>query len=432
MNKSLAAALLLALVLAGCTTAPAPTAPGTGPAASLFDVDPRLGWSGAVDADGWERAMTELRAGRRESAIKRLGELERKSPANAPASLALAALALESGDLAAAASGIEEAAALQRGWTAAEYYLARLAMARDDLEGAAARLRALAADPAAPRAVAARLAEVETRLFDRSYQAAAGAPPAAAIPHLRRALSLRPDSASARLLLVQSLIANRNFSEARVEIDPLLQGAESTKPEVQQALAEIEAGRGRYEEAIERYERIVRADPRPAYLSRLEEIKTEFAVANMPPRFRAAASSALVSRADLATLIYWTVAGIRFGRPPSEPAVAVDIADSEAREEIVRAIAFGLFSVDPVTRRVDPDRTMTATGVARVLHRVMTLTTTAPCAAAGGDGPGAAGIIASLAACGIDTTPLRGDPGAPVTGAWALGALRKIDALRAR
>jgi tetratricopeptide (TPR) repeat protein len=436
MKQGFAPALLALAVLAACSTVPQPTPPGTGAATRVFELDPRLGWTppaGAVatsDATAFERAVADLAAGRRARGQQRLAEIERQSPAFAPSRLARGALALEEGDLARATPLIEAAAKSQPRWTAAEFYLARVETERGDLEAAAGRLRAIAS-PGAPPVIAARLAEVETRLFERFYQAAAGAPPATAIESLRKALSVRPDSSAARLLLVQNLLATRNFTQARMEIDPLLRAPGADAPEVQQALAEIEAGRGQYEEAIERYERIVRAAPRPEYSARLEAIKQEYASANMPPRFRSAAASPELTRAELATLVYWTVSGVRFGRPPAEPAIAVDIAGAEAREEIVRAIAFGLFPVDPLTRRVYPDRTMTAANAARVLVRVLSITANPPCLA-DADTSQLAGTASALAACGIDTSGLRGDPNAPVSGTWALGALRSLDRMRAR
>lgn len=434
MKQALASSLLALLLTAACATTPAST-PEL--AARAFELDPRAGWTAppglTSQAASYEKAARDLAAGRRDRAEQRLADLERRSPAYAPAGLALAALALESGNLAAAAPKIEAAAKAQPGWTAAEYYMARAEADGGDLEGAAARLRKLAAAPGAAGVIADRLAAVETRLFDRLFQSAAGAPPPAAITSLRRALAIRPESTSARLLLVQKLVAASNFAEARMEIDPLLQAADAERPEVQQALAEIDAGRGRYEEAIERYERILRREPRPEYLSRLEQIKQEFAIANMPPRFRAAAASPQMTRAELATLVYWTVSGVRFGRPPAEPAVAVDIDAVEARDEIVRAIAFGLFNVDPLTRRVDPHRTMTAASIARLLLRVTALTSTPACLSSpGADGSTLNGIANILEGCGIETSALRGSPEAPVSGAWALAALLKIDAMRVR
>ncbi|HEU5162842.1 MAG TPA: hypothetical protein VFV54_06845, partial [Thermoanaerobaculia bacterium] len=146
----------------------------------------------------------------------------------------------------------------------------------------------------------------------------------------------------------------------------------------------------------------------------------------------AAAASPAVTRADLATLVYWSVSGVRFGRPPAEPAIAIDIADAEARDEIVRAIAFGLLSVDPVTRRVDPYRTMSASSVARFLFRVMALTANPPCMAVPqADSSSHGGILRMLQACGVDTTALS-DPTLPVSGSAALASLRKIDAMRVR
>ncbi|MGH9459380.1 MAG: hypothetical protein ACRD2J_17220, partial [Thermoanaerobaculia bacterium] len=311
-------------------------------------------------------------------------------------------------------------------WLAAEFYRAELAAERGELDAARAILRQIASDPAAPPVVGARLAAVEARRFDELYAAALAAEPAAAVASIRRALEIRPQSNAARLLLVQKLLAAGEVAQARVEIDPLLRSAEAERVEVQQALAEIDAGRRRYEEAIARYERIVTMDPRPEYVRRLEELKRAFAAANMPPRFRVAAASPALTRAELAVLTYWIVSDVRFARITGQPPVAIDLVEANGRDELVRAIALRLVSVDPATRRVHPDRVVSAAEAARFLLRVLSLRGTPSCAAgtATNEAP-----LRALAACGIREGAVALDPAAPVSGAWAQRSLERIDAI---
>ena len=71
----------------------------------------------------------------------------------------------------------------------------------------------------------------------------------------------------------------------------------------------------------------------------------------MPAHYRAAADSLAVTRSDFAVLLYWTVPSVRFAQNLGTPQIAVDIEDVAGREEIIRALALGLYDVDPVTRR---------------------------------------------------------------------------------
>ena len=93
----------------------------------------------------------------------------------------------------------------------------------------------------------------------------------------------------------------------------------------------------------------------------------------MPPAFRAALDSPAITRADLAILLYWTVPSVRFAQNLATPPIAIDIADLTGRDEIIRAMAIGLYDVDPVTRRVNPLRPVTAARFSLALARVLAL-----------------------------------------------------------
>jgi hypothetical protein len=187
---------------------------------------------------------------------------------------------------------------------------------------------------------------------------------------LREALQMNAGATEARLLLAQKLVAQRQFEEARKELDPLLNTI-ADRPEVQEMLAEIEVGHGRYQEAIVRYDRLARRTKDPRYERRLDEIKQEWSAANMPSHFRIALESTALTRAELATLLYWTVPSVRFAQNLGAPPIAVDIEDVQGREEIIRTIALGLYDVDPVTRRVSPYRHVTASRLSSLLARLL-------------------------------------------------------------
>ena len=136
-----------------------------------------------------------------------------------------------------------------------------------------------------------------------------------------------PARSTPRILLAQKLLAQKQYDEARRELDPLLNTV-ADRAEVQEMLAEIDVG----PRALPGSDRPLRPPRAPharsrATQRRLEEIKKEWSAANMPSHFRAALDSTALTRADLAVLLYWTVPSIRFAQNLGTPPIAVDIED---------------------------------------------------------------------------------------------------------
>src|SRR5207253_2235797 len=138
-------------------------------------------------------------------------------------------------------------------YTAARVAEAELAIAENQPRRAYDVYRAVTLEPNAPASAAARLTELSKTLFDQLYHDALSAPETESIRLLREALQFQPGATAARILLVQKLVAQKEFEEARRELEPILNSGEVDRAEVQEALAEIDAGRGRYQEAIVRY-----------------------------------------------------------------------------------------------------------------------------------------------------------------------------------
>jgi tetratricopeptide (TPR) repeat protein len=412
--------LAAALAVAACTTAPLPPAV-TPQGDDRYLVDPRLGWTGTA-APAIERRFEEawrfLLAGDYANARKRLDEIRSKYD-YAPARLAEAMIAIREGRLDEADSIAAAALEQNPDYTAAFVYRAEVAYRRNDTRPALELYRQLAQRADAPATARERVTALDERLFNELYTSAQSAPNDEAIRLLREALTINAGASAPRILLVQKLIAGKSYDEARRTLDPVLNSAEVDRPEVQEALAEIDAGRGRYQEAIVRYDRLARRTKEPRYARRLEEIKEQWNAANQPAHVRRAMTTEALTRADFATLLYWNVTAVRFAANVAPPQIAIDIAEVEGREELVRAIAIGLYDVDPVTRRVSPYRHVTAGNLTRLASRVLTLRG-ATCARGQGD---AAKV---LAACGITELP-GGDPEAFVTGATALKVLAQVD-----
>jgi thioredoxin-like negative regulator of GroEL len=406
--------LAAALVLAACTTT-APPPPMVAPqGADRYLPDPRTGFTAALPppvAQKLENAWRYALAGNAAEAERALADVRMRAPELEPATLIEAFLAIRD-------SRYDDArrliARVDPENLVARVYQAEIAYRENETRIAYDLYRQLAAVPGAPETARERVDELQGVLFNELYASAQGAAPAEAVRLLREALTFNAGAIEPRILLSQKLVEQKQFDEARRELEPLLSTAPD-RPEVQEILAEVDIGRGRYQEAIVRYDRLARRTKEPRYAARLEQIKTEWSAANMPAHYRAAADSAAVTRSDFAVLLYWTVPSVRFAQNLGSPQIAVDIESVPGREEIIRALALGLYDVDPVTRRVSPYRTLTAARVSSLLARVLVLR-----------GAQCARGATVLASCGV-SDPLAGyAPDAAVPGADVRKALEQV------
>jgi tetratricopeptide (TPR) repeat protein len=414
--------LIAAILLASCAPAPAPVAAPVLQGNDRYIIDPRTGYEPQptpANAKRFDEAWRAILAGDYTTARKKLDDIHAKEPGYAPVQLAEAAIDLRQGKTDAAQPIVERVLSKRPRYTAAEVYAAEIAIAEKRTREAYDVYRVLAAHPGAPAFVDERIAELRTNLFDQLYNASLAAPDDEAIRLLRDALSINPTASAARVLLVQKLIGQHKYDEARTELEPMLSTADVDRNEIQEALAEIDISRGRYEAAIARYERLSKRDRR--FAGRLDEIKQQYAEANMPPQFRRAIESESITRGDLAVLMYWKVASVRFASNMAAPPIAIDIGETPGRDEIVRAMALGIYQVDPITRRVGPYSPVNAGALTRIAARLLTLRG-ASCARGAGNDP-----QKILAACAIVDPVLGAGIEAPVSGRVAAGVMEQVD-----
>lgn len=419
MSKRFVVVALAALLAAACATtdrAPLPAPEGE----TRFLIDPRTGYSGpgAETSDrAFESAWRFFLQGNDAEAMRRLQALQSRHPEYEPATLGLAAIDIRSGRASAARDTVQRIADRNPGYTAARVYEAEIAMAAHDTRRAYDIYRSLEGQNL-PTA-AERVATLRTTLLTDLYVAAQQAPDVESIRLLRDALEINPNATDVRLLLTRRLVSMRNWDEARRALDPLVNSADLDRPEVQELLGEIDVGRGRYQEAIVRYERLVRREPR--YSARLDQIKAAWSAANMPPQYLAALESPEITRGDLAVLLYWTVSNVRFAQNLGTPPIAIDIGDVAGREELIRAIAIGFFDVDPVTRRVGALRPVTVSQFSKMIARLLSARG-ASCARDGGGDP-----VRVLSGCGIADPSAGLSPDAPVSGRTAAAILERVE-----
>lgn len=410
--------LAAAVLAARCATAPPPAVVPKGD--DRFLVDPRAGYRGATPPalmKRFEEAWRFVLAGNETEARRRLAAIRKSYPEFTPALLAETVLDIRAGRNAEATKAVDALLEKEKEYTAALVYRAEIAAREKRVRAAWEQYRAIAARKDAPPFAAERLAQLQAVVFDELVAAARGAETGQSIRLLREALALNATAFEPRVLLVQRLLSQRELDAARKELDPLLDTVPD-RSEVQELLAEIDVAQGRYEEAIVRYDRLARRTKDSRFAERLEAIKREWSAANMPAYYRAALQSPALTRADLAVLLYWNVPSIRFAQNLGTPPIATDVADVAGREEMIRAIAIGLYDVDPITRMVGPSRQISAERLARTLARVLQLRRAA-CATS-------RDYAETLAACGVDNPAAGREPDAAVTGAEALRFVEQV------
>jgi len=415
------------IALAACAPVNAPPPVAQPSSEERYLVDPRLGAPAAPQAldakfdAAWRFELADDRA----EASKRLEAILARNPSYLPARLAQAAMLIQEKQLDRALEIVVAALAKNPHYTAAEIYRAEIAIAEGDTQRALDLYRGVASEPNAPDLVRERIVELQRTLFDRLLAAAQTASDPAAIRMLREALDLDPTSSQARILLGRKLVATHDFDEARRVLDPVLSGADADRDDVQEALAEIEIGHGRFQEAIVRYERLAHRDAR--YAPRLEQIKDQYAAANTPLQYQRAVEAESITRADLAVLLYWKVVAIRFASNVPPPPIAVDVNDTLGREELVRALALGIYGVDPITRRAGASTVVNSTSLARIAARVLLLRGAA-CSRQATNEPTDLGRARSvLAACNVSDPILTLGADSPVSGRSAAAVWEQVD-----
>ena len=366
------ALILTVSVMTGCATSAPPAAAPTLPENGHL-VNPRLGYkttAPGIAGKRFDEAWQSFLSGDLKTAHQRFAAVEGQS--YAPAFVGDAAVAIQQGDLDEAERLLDKARSAGGDYPAEQIYAAEIALARGDQRRAIDLYTAAVRSSETPAISRSRLAEIQKTLFEQLYTRALSAPDEEAVGLLRQGLGILPSSDSARLLLAQHEMNLRRFDEAEKDIEPLLTNADRERPAIQELLAEIDAGRGNFSEAIGRYERLQRREPNPRYAQRLNDLKAQWNAVNMPPVYQRAIESQAITRADLAVLMYWQIAFVRFAKNLASPPIATDI-DVPGREEIIRAMALGLYPVDPVMRQVDPGRAISGQALARIAARLLLL-----------------------------------------------------------
>lgn len=229
-------------------------------------------------------------------------------------------------------------------------------------------------------------------------------------------LQLEPSSPAGLVLLARAAAAGGRDDDAWTWAKEARKRAPAD-PAVTAFAAQAASKTGRWAEAASLYDGLAATDP--AFVPKAEEARVEFKVQNLPEAARRAAESAKLTRAQLASLLWWTIPEVRDALVPPGVEIAVDVVDRPDRGALVRAIGLGFLTVSPETHRVGAEVAISRGDLASALRRVAILA---------GRGRPLKGCLAPdppqpalLSECGI----LSETPSRNVTGREALRALEK-------
>lgn len=270
------------------------------------------------------------------------------------------------------------------------------------------------------RTISARALEVVRNRFSEALRA--GRREAAAW-HLSRMERFWPDSAAA---LESAMEMARTVGDSRSEL-AAVKALLAFRP----ADADLALRRGQLELAVgdagtglALIEALVAAKPAdPLLQTELARAKFSWRLLNAPEQVRGLRDKVVLTRSDLAVLLYWMVPQIRTARPGAAQ-IASDIVDHPSRDEIARVANLGLMTIDETMHRFSPDAGLRRTDAVAALLRLIS-----------GNAPGGACEVPRTGSrdelckagvvCGLMEDLVLCQAGAGVSGSEAIEMLRR-------
>jgi tetratricopeptide (TPR) repeat protein len=447
-------ALSLAIVISACAPKVVLTPVVAAPKFPEFvqpAVPPAL--AGTRAADSQSRGWTFLQAGDFKLAEREFSAALKAVPAFYPAEASLGYMELARKDAKAALAHFDRALELNQQAGDVSTFLGRgqalLALNREG-EAASAFEAALAVDPSLID-VRRRVEVLRFRGVEQNYGQAREAARAGKLDEAIQAYTTAIASSPESAFLYREIAAVERQKGSAASVDAAfdhLRRAAALDPTDAKSLAqmgEILDARNDLEGAAKAYTDSLALEPNPEVEQRLESVRGRTETARLPAEFRAIDTAPQITRADLAALI-----GIRLGAllPAARRSDAIVITDvrgswaatwimAVARAGIMEPFANHAFQPRLVVRRTD-----LAQAVARVLARIAAQR---PDRAKGWESarlkfsdlsPSHLAYPAASAAVAAGVLSTAGEngfqPSRPVTGAEAIDAIAKLDALAVR
>lgn len=362
------------LACAGVETAPRPVEP-TRPPEADFLLDPVLDSPVLLDPETRERIRSTWRGlvsgSPDRSALDDVRRLLALDPDLPPARLVLAQELLVRGDPDAASDLLERVVSAFPDWDAARL---AMALARERAGDRVAAYSGYLAASDTALVARERAAVLEGPAREDLWARFDGAVERGLWPDAREALDLLEEWSpeDTELLDARLRLAVRLGDEV-AELEALREIVQARVPETGSwiRLAELEVAIGDLRKGLALAEDLAAESPEDARIDRiLLRGRLSWRLQTAPAIVREIAVRNVVTRAELAALLYWLVPEIRTA-PAGNPPIASDILDHPFRREILRVIDLGLLSVDRALHRFEPDAASTRAHALTALLRWM-------------------------------------------------------------
>lgn len=390
--RALRATLLLLAVVAACAPAPPPQAgpparrrppadaivarerayllpPLDGyPGSVTPDLRARLGraWSALVDTDD----VAAARETAREMGARSAGEEEKAGPLP-PVAVLAAQADFAAGDWAAVVRRLVPVGDAAPTYTASQLVLGRAAELAGDLPLAYAAYRAIAAR--SPLAFQ-RTGELHPRALEIVGNRLREALKAGRMEEANKNLDLlrawAPDETST-LEAARLVALSRGDLPAELQAVKRLSERRPNDAALEERRADLELAVGDPGTGLQIVEGLAARHPGdPALAEKLAAAKFRWRLSLLPQGVRDIAARPELTRADLATLLYWLIPQVRYAKP-SGGRIATDVLEHPERDEIVRVVNLGLIDLDETLHRFSPGAPARRATALRALVRVL-------------------------------------------------------------
>jgi tetratricopeptide (TPR) repeat protein len=359
----LAGAILLAVSLGGCASAPPAPAARDG-----FPLDPREGLAGPFDEwveKGWRAlASGDARRAGREFERAESGVSRRAAEIGSIEALVLSDRAEEAVPL--CSDALSRSGPTLPLWTACAEAYARTG------EPVAAYLLYERATEKSPgrRGMAQRTEELRGvathALLTVAEREASEGQRDQARAKVAQALAWNPGAAAVLIRAAEVECAAGERENALLYYrDAMALGALDEASE--QRAGELALETGDYSTAVMLFESLTARDPR--FRERAAEARLAFRIDNWPDAERQAARARRLTRAGAALLVWWMFPEVREAKVKSG-IVATDVLERRDSRVMMRTIALGLLDVDSETHRARPDASLSRGAAAQMMVRL--------------------------------------------------------------
>jgi tetratricopeptide (TPR) repeat protein len=356
------------VVLAACATS-VPEAPPVSlvpDREARFVLDPLAGYPLAAPAELEDRArrahavLKGAAEGGPEAAAADMTALLAADPGFHPARVVLAQIAFSRGDATRALDLLSPVAGELPEYLACQVLLGRAAEEAGDLPLAHAAYRRAAAGSSAARE---RAVELEPRVVEILLDEIRGLIGRGRLEEAEAELSALEEWWAADSVAVLETRRDLAFAEGDVEreteilerLAERLAAAGVEDDSVTERLADLHLASGDVRAAIDALEILAARDPADrARSDQLERAKFLWRLQLQPHHVQEIAATSVLTRADLATLLYWLVPSVRYAEV-TDPPIATDILDHPRRAEILPVIFLDLVPVDEALHRFFPE-----------------------------------------------------------------------------